>query len=376
MNLHNDDFEPVWAAGFMSGTSIDAVDAALILTDGVDVLEFGPVAEHKYSDTERDVLKRATDAARSWNWEGSPPVEAFSAAKEVITRTHARAWQQLMTEWTGERPSITGVHGQTVLHRAARKGVSGATLQLIDPGAMRAELGVPLAFDFRSNDVVRGGQGAPLAPAYHAALLRRLVHAEAAAVLNLGGVANITYRKSDGSLFAFDTGPANGPIDEWVEGHGAGQLDEGGRLAAAGRIHEGALTDWMSHPWFDEPAPKSLDRFDFNASLARGLSLEDGAATLTAFSAAAVAHAVRGFEDKPKHIIVCGGGRRNPQLISQLRSRCGCKIMTAEDAGWLGDSVEAQAFAFLAVRTQRQLPISWPGTTGAPGPLTGGELLK
>ncbi|WP_233355941.1 anhydro-N-acetylmuramic acid kinase [Henriciella aquimarina] len=375
MNLQSEDFEPVWSAGFMSGTSIDAVDAALILTDGVEVLDFGPVAERKYTPGERNTLKQAIGEARAWNWAGPPPEQAFDAARAVLTATHADAWARLLENWDGPRPALAGIHGQTVLHRAPGKARPGATLQVLDPGAMRAELGVPVAFDFRSNDVAHGGHGAPLAPAYHAALLRQLGAGQSAAVLNLGGVANITYRKRDGSLYAFDTGPANGPIDEWVEGHDAGTHDEGGRLAASGRVHEGALTQWMAHPWFDEPAPKSLDRFDFNASLARGLSLEDGAATLTAFSAEAVAHAIRGFDDTPSQIILCGGGRHNPQLVRELKQRCQCTIRTAEEVGWMGDSIEAQAFAFLAVRTLRRLPISWPGTTSVPEPMTGGELL-
>ncbi|WP_300378897.1 anhydro-N-acetylmuramic acid kinase [Henriciella sp.] len=376
MNQYNAEFEPVWAAGFMSGTSLDAVDAALILTDGVDVLEFGPVAERKYTPEERNILKQAVSAARQWNWwEGPAPEHAFEAAEAVLTETHTSAWAQLLETWHGPAPAIAGIHGQTVLHRAPTAKRAGATLQLLDDKALRASLETPLAYDFRSRDVAEGGQGAPLAPAYHSALLRRLSLGKGAAVLNLGGVANITYRKSDGSLFAFDTGPANGPIDEWVEGHEAGTHDMNGALATAGRVHDGALKQWMAHPWFDEAPPKSLDRFDFNASLARGLSLEDGAATLTAFSAEAVAHAVRGLEEQPAQIIVCGGGRHNPQLIRELRSRVQCAVMTAEDVGWLGDSIEAQAFAFLAVRTLRNLPISWPGTTSVDRPLTGGRLL-
>lgn len=375
LNQQSEEFEPVWAAGFMSGTSLDAVDAALILTDGIDVLDFGAVVERKYSAEERAALKAAVGAAREWGWQGNPPEHAFLVAMDVLTTTHADAWNMLMEQWTGPEPVIAGIHGQTVLHRAPCKGSGGATLQLIDSNAMRSKLGLPIAFDFRSNDVALGGQGAPLAPAYHAALLRQIALGDSAAVLNLGGVANITYRKKDGSLLAFDTGPANGPIDEWVEGHGTGTHDTGGRLAAAGQVHEDILSQWMKHPWFEEPAPKSLDRFDFNASLARGLSLEDGAATLTAFSAATAVHAIHSFEELPAQVILCGGGRHNPQLVTELKQRCSCTVKTAEDVGWMGDSIEAQAFAYLAVRTKRAMPISWPGTTGVSAPAPGGELL-
>ncbi|MEQ9316311.1 MAG: anhydro-N-acetylmuramic acid kinase [Henriciella sp.] len=376
MEQDRDEFEPIWAAGFMSGTSIDAVDAALILTDGVRVLDFGPVVERKYSAAERLILKEATDAARNWNWEGSRPEGSFDKAKLVITRTHLDAWAELVGRVDEFVPPIAGVHGQTVLHRPPTPERKGDTLQLIDAKSLQAGLGTLLAYDFRTDDVVAGGQGAPLAPAYHSALLERLSGRESAAVLNLGGVANITYKDSQGALLAFDTGPANGPIDEWVEGHGAGTCDEGGKLAAAGRVDEGSIALWMDKPWFDAAPPKSLDRYDFSAVLARGLSLEDGAATLTAFSAEAVAHAVRSFEDRPEQLIVCGGGRHNPELMRQLKARVPSKVQTAEDAGWLGDSIEAQAFAFLAVRALRGLPLSWPGTTGVPRPMTGGKLLS
>lgn len=303
--------KPVWAAGFMSGTSLDAVDGAMILTDGADVLEFGPVAERKYTPEERAVLQAATEAARAWDWEGERPEALFRAACEVITATHRDAWAMLTGQAGAPRPELAGVHGQTVLHRRARPGQTGATLQLIDAAGLRAALGVPLAYDFRTADVAAGGQGAPLAPAYHGALMNRL-GGEPAALLNLGGVANITARTADGTLIAFDTGPANGPIDEWVEGHGRGTQDAGGALAAAGRVHEGLLAQLLAHDWFDEPPPKSLDRYDFNASMVRGLSLEDGAATLTEFSAAAVAAGIRQLPERPARVIACGGGRHNP----------------------------------------------------------------
>lgn len=365
---------PVWAAGFMSGTSLDAVDGAMILTDGADVLEFGPVAERKYTPEERAVLQAATEAARTWNWQGPRPEALFRAACEVITATHADAWAMLTGQAGAPKPRLAGVHGQTVLHRRTRPGQAGATLQLIDADGLRAALGVPLAYDFRTADVAAGGQGAPLAPAYHGALMNRL-GGEPAVVLNLGGVANITARTADGTLIAFDTGPANGPIDEWVEGHGKGTHDAGGRLAAAGRVHEGLLAQLLDHDWFEEPPPKSLDRYDFNASMARGLSLEDGAATLTEFSAAAVAAGIRQLPERPARVIACGGGRHNPSLMAALRRQVACPVLTAEEAGWRGDSIEAEAFALLAVRTARGLALSWPGTTGVPGPQTGGEIM-
>jgi anhydro-N-acetylmuramic acid kinase len=374
MNTAISDSEPKWVAGFMSGTSLDAVDAALILTDGRKVLEFGATAERKYAPQERRILQEATDVARAWNWSGPAPEVAFEAAKAVITQTHAEAMAQLLSGWKGPAPVLAGVHGQTVLHRRPVPGRTGATLQLIDAPAMREALGVPLACDFRTADVAAGGQGAPLAPAYHSALLEHLGEG-AACVLNLGGVANITAKLSDGTLIAFDTGPANGPIDEWVEGHGAGTHDFGGHLALAGKPDEDLLERLLQHDWFTEPAPKSLDRYDFSAAMVQGMSLENGTATLTEFSARAVAMGVALLPEVPSRVIACGGGRHNPALMDALTRALPCPVYSAEGVGWRGDSIEAEAFAFLAARTARGLPISWPGTTGVPEPMTGGVVL-
>lgn len=359
----------------MSGTSIDAVDAALILTDGVEVLEFGPTVERKYAPEERQVLQTATQAALEWNWQGPQPEMAFEAARDVIVETHAAAWASLKDQAGARQIALAGVHGQTVLHKRATSAERGATLQLMDAARLQAKMGVPLACDFRSDDVSAGGQGAPLAPAYHQALLSRLGQ-QPAAVLNLGGVANITACLPNGEMLAFDTGPANGPIDEWVEGHDAGTHDAGGALAARGRVHEGLLAQLLDHPWFDVPAPKSLDRYDFNASMVRGLSLEDGAATLTAFTANSVARSLDQLPVMPKRLIACGGGRHNPTLMSMLSEFVPCELMSAEQVGWRGDSIEAEAFAFLAARTLRGLPISWPKTTGVAAPMPGGKIER
>lgn len=361
----------------MSGTSVDAVDAAIIKTDGETIFEFGPAVERKYLSHERAVLQQATEAARDWNWTGPRPDKLFDEARKVVISTHFECWKHVRSVLESRQIAapiaLAGVHGQTVLHRRPTKTALGATLQLMDGPALADKLGFPVAHDFRSADVAAGGQGAPLAPVYHRALLERL-GGGAAAVLNLGGVANITARLGDATLLAFDTGPANGPIDEWVERHGRGTHDEGGQLAAAGQVDEARLTRLLRHDWFSELAPKSLDRFDFDASMADGLSLEDGAATLTAFSSRAVAAGVAQLPEVPTRVIACGGGRHNPALMALLAEALPCPLISAEDAGWRGDSIEAEAFAFLAVRTLRSLPISWPGTTGAPKAMTGGVV--
>lgn len=362
----------------MSGTSMDAVDAAIIQTDGERIYDFGPAIERPYTSAERAVLQAATDAARAWNWQGEAPHEVFAAAHRTILDTHVDAWQRLNAAWVSEYAEagliqLIGVHGQTVLHRRPQTEQVGATLQLLDGQRLARRIGCAVAYDFRSADIAAGGQGAPLAPAYHAALLRNQT-GSSAAILNLGGVANITARMPDDSLIAFDTGPANGPLDEWVEGHNAGTHDAGGRLAARGRVHVGVLNQLLDHAYFSEQPPKSLDRYDFNASMVRGLSLQDGAATLTAFTAQSVASGLQHLPHMPDRMIVCGGGRHNPVMMQRLAEVLPCPVFSAERAGWRGDSIEAEAFAFLAVRSLRGLALSWPGTTGVPGAMTGGKI--
>lgn len=375
MNTGMDDFSPVWSIGFMSGTSLDAVDAAMILTDGQRVLEFGPTAERTYSDLERGILAQAVRAARDWNWLGLKPEAEFEKARKVLTQTHNDAFMDVIRQCSpSHRPVMAGVHGQTVLHRAPTGNQSGATLQILDQHALADAFGIPLYFDFRSADVTAGGQGAPLAPIYHQALCASL--RGPVAVLNLGGVANLTFVSDADPLLGFDCGPANGPIDEWIEGHGLGKFDDNGRFAMAGTVHEGALAGWLDNAWFGEALPKSLDRFDFSANLARGLSVEDGAATLTALSASGVALGLKLFPKPVSRVIACGGGRRNPALMNELRKRCPCPVVTAEEMGWRGDSIEAEAFALLAVRSHRGLPISFPGTTGVVEPMMGGRLVR
>ena len=241
---------------------------------------------------------------------------------------------------------------------------------------MAAITGIDVVHDFRTADVRAGGQGAPLAASYHAALLRRIAGAEDMAVLNLGGVANITAVGPGEQLAAFDTGPANAPVNDWVHQATGARMDTDGALAHAGRVDEPRLARLLQHPYLAAPFPKSLDRFDFPASMAEGLSLADGAATLTAFSAACVGRGLGLLSRRPRRLLVCGGGRKNPALLQALRDRAGVETVLAEEAGLRGDAVEAECFAFLAMRTLNGLPISFPGTTGVPAPMPGGTVTR
>ena len=368
--------KPVWAVGLMTGTVLDGnIDVAMLRSDGESVAELGPYRLAPYPPGLRDLLEETLAAARIWNFEGPEPA-LFARAEAALTRAQAEAVRDLVeTEGPGlAQLGIVGFHGQTVLHRAPAPGRKGATRQLGDGQMMADLLGVPVAYDFRSADVAAGGQGAPLSAIYHAALLRGLGQGPATAVLNLGGVANVTWWDGAEAVIAFDTGPANAPINDWVKAHGLGAMDRGGALAASGRVDEARLTRLLDHPWLAAPYPKSLDRFDFPAAMADGLSPADGAATLTAFSAAAVGRALDLLPRRPARLIVCGGGRHNPALMAALAARAGIEALPAEAVGWRGDAIEAECFALLAVRVQRGLPISFPTTTGAPHPMTGGCL--
>jgi anhydro-N-acetylmuramic acid kinase len=295
-------------------------------------------------------------------------------AEEHLRAAHIFMAQHFMTAADFD---LIGFHGQTVWHEPpGRTRKEGRTVQLGDAEWLARELGVPVAFDFRSADVAAGGQGAPLAPVYHDAIRRWSGLEGPMAVLNLGGVGNITLCGSDGTLSAFDTGPANGMIDLWVQAKTNKRLDKNGALAEAGRVHDDIVAAYLDHPYFKARGAKSLDRYDFSMDRVAGLSLEDGAATLTAFAARAVALGIAACPETPNQIVACGGGRHNPVLLAAIREAAGVPVSTAEDQGWRGDSIEAEAFAYLAARTARGLPISFPGTTGVPGPMTGGRIAQ
>ncbi|MGX8271699.1 anhydro-N-acetylmuramic acid kinase [Brevundimonas diminuta] len=363
--------------GFMTGTSLDAVDMAVIETDGHDILSFGPAGEMKLDGETRAIIEGAIDDAFDWERDEEEP-DSFEDARMAVADAHLAAALGFMAV-NGVKSSaldLVGVHGQTVLHEAPTPDEPGRTVQLIDAVSVAEGLGVPVAYDFRSADVAAGGQGAPLAPVYHAALVRKAGMEGPVAVLNLGGVGNITLIRADGELEAFDTGPANGMVDLLVQSRMKKRMDEGGRLAAAGTVDPAVLDAYLAHPYFAATGPKSLDRFDFSLDPVAELSLEDAAATLTAFAAQAVALGVARCSEQPKEVVVCGGGRHNPVLLAAIRERVGVPVSTAEDKGWRGDSIEAEAFAFLAARCRMGLPISFPGTTGVPAPMTGGRIVE
>jgi anhydro-N-acetylmuramic acid kinase len=367
------------AIGLMSGTSYDGVDVALIETDGEDIGQLGPTGYRPYSDREREVLRRAMAAAGNLKNRTDRP-KLLAVAEELVTDMHAEAAEAFLAAngMTASAVTVVGFHGQTVLHRPDR----GVTVQLGNGPALAARLGIPVVYDLRGADVAAGGQGAPMVPVFHRAMVRLLKRAHPVAVLNLGGVANLTLIDGTDSLVAFDTGPGNALIDDFLQQR-SGQLhDDGGRAAAAGQVDEAAVARVLAHPFFARQPPKSLDRNAFRHWVAEegrlaGKSTEDGAATLTAITAAAVAGAVSLLPRAPASWIAAGGGTRNPTLMRMLAERLKpAPIETAGAVGWSADALEAQAFAYLAVRSLKGLPLTFPTTTGVPHPLTGGVLAR
>lgn len=358
---------PVWALGAMSGTSLDGVDAALVLTDGERILDFGETGYRPYDAAERAVLRAALG-----HWPGSPEVEA---AAEVVETAHA----ELLSQFGAA--ALAGFHGQTLAHEPGGRGTHQA-----GSGAVLAEvLGLPVVWDFRSADVALGGQGAPLAPFYHFALARHIGAGAPVAFLNLGGVGNVTWvdpskaaPEAEGACLAFDTGPANAPVDDLMLARRGLACDEGGRLAAAGRPDPAVIAAFLAHPFFWRMPPKSLDRNAF-AALAEavaGLSDADAAATLTRAAAEAVARGAEHFPAPVSRLLVCGGGRHNATLMAYLTDLMPCEVAPVEAAGLDGDMIEAQAFAFLAMRVARGLPTSGPMTTGVPALVGGGQISR
>lgn len=377
---------PVWAIGLMTGTVLDGmIDIALLKTDGETVAEFGPWTLAPYPAGTQALLSRALEAALPWRFEGAEPA-VFAEAEAALTRDQSAAIIQFLAEHSIPASSVgvIGFHGQTVLHHPPRQTSSqtgsgptvGRTRQLGDGAAMAALTGIDVVHDFRTADVAAGGQGAPLSSAYHAALLRQLEAAGDVAVLNLGGVANITWCSPAGEVIGFDTGPANAPLNDWMERATGARMDEEGAVAQRGRVDEARLAALLEHPYLSARYPKSLDRYDFAASMVDGLGLEDGAATLTAFTAASVGRGLDLLPRRPGRIVVCGGGRKNPAIMAALRSRAGVEPVPAEAVGWRGDAIEAECFALLAVRALRGLPLSYPTTTGVRTAMRGGQISR
>ncbi len=358
------------AVGLMSGTSMDGVDAALLETDGGAHIRPLGFVFRAYGAGLRGRLRDAMAYARGVD--GPVSTDAVRTVERELTEVHGDAVEALLAQ-TGAHAEIVGFHGQTLVHRPD----AGWTWQIGDGPGLSARLRLPVVYDFRAADMAAGGQGAPLLPVFHRALADGAREGDApVGVLNLGGVGNLTWLGAGlGEWVSFDTGPANALIDDWVRAHTGAACDEGGRLAAGGRVDAGGLAALMDHPYFDVAPPKSLDRAAFGTRPVAGRSAEDGAATLTAFTAQTVARALRHVARPPSRLLVCGGGRLNPTLMAAIRAATGLRVQPVEAVGWNGDALEAQAFAYFAVRRLTGRAITFPETTGCAEPTVGGVVV-
>jgi anhydro-N-acetylmuramic acid kinase len=359
----------------MSGTSLDGVDVALIETDGEHIAQFGPSGYRPYADDERALLRQALEQGAALHDRSARP-GVLAEAEAFVTRVHAETVEAFLAAERIDSAgvAIVGFHGQTVLHRPGQK----LTVQIGDGAVLARRLGIPVAYDFRAADVAAGGQGAPLVPVFHQALARDLNRPHPIAVLNVGGVANVTF-VDGGDPIACDTGPGNALIDDFMRARTGAPLDRDGDQAAKGRADEAFVARVLADGFFDLPCPKSLDRnaFAFANIGLPDFSVADGAATLSALTAASVARIVRHLPEPPRAWIVAGGGARNPTLMRMLGERLKpATVETADAVGWSSQAIEAQAFAYLAVRTMNDLPITFPQTTGVKQPMRGGVVAR
>ena len=344
----------------MSGTSLDGIDAALVETDGATISHLGPWLTTAYDADLRERLRGCLGA--------TGPVD--DVVRDV-TLAHAEAVRALLTGSDAEAGDIRvlGFHGHTIDHRPA----VGVTRQIGDGALLAAETGIDVVADFRAADVAAGGEGAPFAPLYHAALFRDME--KPVCVLNVGGVANLTWIGDDDAIVAFDTGPGNALIDDWVRRHTGDAMDTDGALAASGTAHAAVVAAYLADPYFTRLPPKSIDRLDFTLDHVAGLTPADGAASLVAVTCAAIARAVDHLPAPPKRWLVTGGGRHNPVIMAGLAAMTAAPVEPVERVGWSGDALEAQAFAFLAMRSLAGLPLSLPTTTGVATPMAGGRIF-
>lgn len=359
------------AIGLMSGTSLDGVDAALIETDGGSFTRLLGFLSVPYEDGLRDQIRSCfglTDRA----------APAVLAAEKALTLAHAAVVKALLAQMDRHAGDIDliGFHGQTIYH-APKDGI---TIQIGDGALLARETGIAVVADMRAADVAAGGEGAPLAPLYHRALVQSAGLALPVVILNIGGVGNVTWiGEGEDDILAFDSGPGNALMDDWARMRTGARYDEDGKLAAAGHVMKEVLAGWLTHDYFSRTPPKSLDRDQWDiAALGQvtqgmdNISTEDGAATLLAFTGETIIGAQRFMKQEPQAWYVCGGGRHNKALMQYLSARLKGAVQSVDVLGWNGDATEAECFAYLGVRSHLGLPLSLPTTTGVPAPQTGG----
>lgn len=365
------------AIGLMSGTSMDGIDVALLRTNGERIVERGPFLGIAYDHAFRNRLKRALEEAKPIRDRRERPGDLASVERELTLR-HAAAVREFLdaNHISAENVDVIGFHGQTVLHRPDQ----GLTVQLGDGNLLARETRVPVVYDMRANDMEHGGQGAPLVPAYHAALAAGIDRSEeTVCFVNIGGISNLTAISPSGDIRAYDSGPGNTLIDQWVEAEAGIPYDQGGRIASEGRVLQDLARRYLDHPFFTAATRRSLDRNDFAPPQRGETDLSDGARTLAHVAAASIILSSGHLEPFPGLFVICGGGRLNAVIMQDLNALAaakGARVISAEEAGFDGDAMEAEAWAYLAVRSLKGLPLTFPGTTGVNRPVTGGVVAR
>lgn len=364
------------AIGLMSGTSLDGIDVALVDTDGDTVVERGPARVYAYDAAFRDQLAAALETAKTIRQRDARPGD-LAALEVALTHRHGEAVTRFLKECGIDRASVdvVGFHGQTVLHRPAE----ALTVQIGRGDLLARQLGLPVVHDMRAADMVADGQGAPLVPAYHAALAGSLPsdrRTYPVVFVNIGGISNVTWLDGETDPVAFDSGPGNALLDQWLQREAGIPYDQNGAIASEGGLLEGMAERYLASDFFARPAPKSLDRFDFPVPSPGSGTLEDVARTLCFVSAAAILKSAEHFPARPKLWIICGGGRHHPAIMADLKAGAGtdASVVSAEEAGFDGDAMEAEAWGYLAVRSLDRRPLTWPTTTGCREAVTGGVL--
>jgi anhydro-N-acetylmuramic acid kinase len=363
------------AIGLMSGTSMDGIDVALLRTDGEAIVERGAFLSVPYEPGFRDRLKQGLEEAKTIRNRMERPGDLSRLEKDLTLR-HADAVRLLLRreKLASRDVDFVGFHGQTVLHRPDE----GLTVQIGDGPLLAKEAGIPVVYDMRANDMAQGGQGAPLVPVYHQALAHSLAPEQwPVCFVNIGGISNLTFLDRDGAIIGFDSGPGNTLIDQWVEAHAGIPYDDGGRIASEGQVVMALAERYLDNPFFTAPVRRSLDRNDFRPPEGSEAELSDGARTLAYVSAAAILKSAGHLASPPMTYVICGGGRLNRTImgdLTRLAGERGARVLSAEQAGFDGDAMEAEAWAYLAVRSARGLPLTFPGTTGVRKPVSGGVL--
>lgn len=364
------------AIGLMSGTSMDGIDLALVRTDGESVVERGPAMGVAYDPAFRKALAQSLETAKVIRNREERPGDLVDVERELTLR-HASAVQDFLRRFdiAAKDVDFIGFHGQTVLHRP----LDALTVQIGDGPMLARETGIAVIYDMRASDMLHGGQGAPLVPAYHAALAAGIADFAGKPIMfvNIGGISNLTFIGSDGEVTAFDSGPGNTLIDQWVEAEAGVPFDAGGAIASEGVVVASLASRYLDQSFFTSEKRMSLDRNDFRPPAPGEVGLHDGARTLAHVTAAAIVKSMRHLPEKPQLIVVCGGGRLNRVIMADLAELAiGARVEPAETFDFNGDSMEAEAWAYLAVRSSKGLPLTFPGTTGVRRPATGGVLAR